>query len=52
MTGILGREAVYSGQVITWDKAIASETRLGPREYVMGTYPIPPVAMPGQYRFE
>jgi hypothetical protein len=52
MTGILGREAVYSGQVITWDAAIKSETRLGPREYAMGPYPMPPVAMPGQYRFK
>jgi predicted dehydrogenase len=52
MTGILGREAVYSGQVVTWDAAIKSETRLGPREYVMGPHPIPPVPMPGQYRFK
>ncbi len=52
MTGILGREAVYSGQVITWEAAIASETRLGPREYALGPHPTPPVAMPGQYRFK
>jgi hypothetical protein len=29
-----------------------SETRLGPERYAMGPYPIPPVAMPGDYRFE
>ena len=52
MTGILGREAVYSGQAISWEKAMQSETRLGPAEYVMASYAIPPVAMPGQYRFE
>lgn len=51
MTGILGREATYSGQPITWDEAIKSETRLGPREYKFGPYPIPEVAMPGTYRF-
>jgi predicted dehydrogenase len=52
MTGILGREAVYSGQVITWDEAMASGTRLGPRDYALGSNPMPPVAMPGQYRFK
>ena len=53
MTGIMGREAVYSGQAVTWDKAMQVQTGLGPPEYAMGTsYAIPPVAMPGQYRFE
>jgi predicted dehydrogenase len=51
MTGILGREAAYSGQAITWDEAIKSRTRLGPAEYKFGPYPIPAVAMPGQYKF-
>ena len=51
LTGILGREAVYSGQSITWDEALKSKTRLGPAEVKFGPYPIPPVAMPGQYRF-
>jgi predicted dehydrogenase len=52
MTGILGREAVYSGRAITWEKAMQSNARLGPAEYAMASYPIPPVAMPGQYQFE
>jgi predicted dehydrogenase len=51
MTGILGREAAYSGQPITWDEAMNSTTRLGPPEYKFGEFPIPPVAMPGQYKF-
>jgi predicted dehydrogenase len=51
MTGILGREAAYSGKAITWDEATKSRTRLGPAEYKFGPYPIPPVAMPGQYKF-
>ncbi len=51
MTGILGREAAYSGQEVTWDKAIQSTTRLGPEKYEFGPYPIPPIAMPGRYRF-
>ena len=51
LTGILGREAAYSGQAITWDEAIRSRTRLGPAEDKFGPYPIPPVPMPGQYKF-
>jgi hypothetical protein len=51
MTGIIGREAVYSGQPVEWDKAMKSTTRLGPEEYKFGSYPIPPVAMPGKYKF-
>ena len=51
LTGILGREAAYSGQAITWDEAIKSRIRLGPAEYKFGPYPIPPVPMPGQYKF-
>ena len=52
MTGIIGREAVYSGQEITWDEAMKSTTRLGPESYEFGPYPIPEVAMPGIYRFQ
>jgi hypothetical protein len=51
MTGILGREAVYSGKAIAWDEAMKSTTRLGPEKYEFGSYPIPDVAMPGVYRF-
>jgi predicted dehydrogenase len=51
LTGIIGREAAYSGQAITWDEAIRSRTKLGPAEYKFGHYPIPPVPTPGQYKF-
>ncbi len=51
MMGIMGREAVYSGQAISWDEAMQSTTRLGPERYEFGPLPVPPVAMPGQYRF-
>jgi predicted dehydrogenase len=49
MTAILGREAVYSGKSITWDDAMTSTARLGPEEYSLGSYPTPPVPMPGKY---
>ena len=51
LTDIIGREAVYSGHAITWDEAMKSKTRLGPTEYKFGAYPIPPIAIPGQYKF-
>jgi predicted dehydrogenase len=52
MTGIMGREAAYSGRPVTWDVAMKSKKVLGPEEYAFGPYAMPPVAMPGQYRFE
>jgi hypothetical protein len=51
MTAILGREAAYSGQEITWDGAMKSTTRLGPAEYELGPFDVAPVARPGVYRF-
>ncbi len=38
-------------QKLTWEAAIKSNTRLGPERYEFGPYPIPPVALPGQYKF-
>ena len=51
MTGIIGREASYSGAVIEWDAAMQSTKRLGPEKYEFGPYPTPEVAMPGRYQF-
>lgn len=51
MTGIVGREAVYSGQAIEWDAAMKSTQRLGPEKHEFGPDAITAVAMPGIYRF-
>lgn len=51
MTGILGREAAYSGKEIGWEEAMKSTMRLGPEKLEFGDYPIQPVAMPGKYKF-
>jgi predicted dehydrogenase len=59
MTSILGRMATYSGQVITWDKAINSGLDLAPKTFAWdadmplkpdanGLYP---VAIPGKTKF-
>ncbi len=50
LTGIIGREAVYSGKPVEWDAALNSRKRLGPDSYELGPYPIPPIAMPGSYQ--
>lgn len=47
LMAIMGREACYTGQVITWDQAMASTTDLSPPKYEWGDVPTPPVAMPG-----
>jgi hypothetical protein len=51
MTGILGREAVYSGRELDWTTALSSKRTLGPERYTLDPYPIPEIAMPGRYRF-
>ena len=59
MTSILGRLATYSGQVVTWDKAINSGLDIMPKEFSWnakmplnpdadGLYP---VAVPGKTKF-
>ncbi len=55
MTALLGRMATYSGQLVTWDDAIASELSLAPAKYDWKADPpiLPaedgfyPVAVPG-----
>ncbi len=39
MTSILGRMATYSGQIITWDKAINSGLNLSPQTYAWDAMP-------------
>jgi predicted dehydrogenase len=51
MTGIIGREAAYSGKAIEWDAAMKSTHRLGPEKYELGSLPVAEVPMPGRYRF-
>ena len=36
LTAIMGREAAYTGKLITWDDIMNSDQRLGPTEYVLG----------------
>jgi predicted dehydrogenase len=50
MTAILGREAAYTGKVISWEEITASELDLSPEKYEMGDNPVRPVPVPGKAR--
>ena len=48
LAAVMGREAAYTGQQITWDGMMNSAMRLGPAEYNMGPVDIKPEApVPG-----
>lgn len=52
MTCIMGREAAYSGQEITWDMMMKSQQDLSPKAISMdASFPVPPLPVPGQYKF-
>jgi predicted dehydrogenase len=59
MTAILGRMATYSGQRLTWDKALNSDLSLQPKEYDWNAMPpvVPnedgyyPIATPGVTKY-
>jgi myo-inositol 2-dehydrogenase/D-chiro-inositol 1-dehydrogenase len=52
LTAIMGRMSTYTGKEVTWEQALNSKARLGPESYVMGSLPVPPVAMPGKTKLE
>ena len=48
LMAILGREAAYTGQKITWEQLLASKQDLSPKGgYKWGPNPVEPVAVPG-----
>ncbi len=51
LMAIMGREACYTGQEITFEQALNSEQRLGPKTYEWGDVEIPTVAKPGKTTF-
>lgn len=51
LTAIMGRMAVYSGQVVTWDAALNStESLMPPNLDLKASLEVAPVPRPGQYR--
>ncbi|MPZ20613.1 MAG: gfo/Idh/MocA family oxidoreductase [Luteitalea sp.] len=48
VAAILGREAAYTGQALTWTELMASTQSLMPASLEWGSMPVPSVPMPGQ----
>jgi predicted dehydrogenase len=50
LTAIMGREAAYTGQELTWDAVLNADQTLTPPVVEFGPLAVPPVAMPGRTR--
>jgi myo-inositol 2-dehydrogenase / D-chiro-inositol 1-dehydrogenase len=48
LTAIMGREAAYTGQAITWDEMRSADQELAPPQLAFGPLAVPPVPMPGR----
>jgi predicted dehydrogenase len=52
LMGIMGREAAYSAQKITWQQMLKSKQSLVPESLALADdKPVDPVPMPGRYKF-
>lgn len=51
LMAIMGREACYTGQSISWDEALNSPQDLTPKSYDWGDVEVPDVATPGVTKF-
>lgn len=51
MMALMGRMAAYTGQIVTWEQAWASNDDLTPASYEMGPIPTPELAVPGKTLF-
>ena len=48
LTAIMGREAAYTGQEVTWDEILNADLDLTPPVVAFGPLDVPDVAMPGR----
>jgi len=51
LLAIMGREACYTGQAITWDEAMNSKQDLSPAAYTWTDTAVPKIAIPGETKF-
>jgi hypothetical protein len=52
LTGIMAREAAYTGRKITWDNIMESQQDLFPKVLdINAPIGVPPVPVPGEYKF-
>jgi len=47
LSAIMGREAAYTGQTLTWDEVLNADQVLAPPTVAFGSLTVPPVPMPG-----
>ncbi len=47
LTAIMGREAAYTGQELTWDEVLKAKMDLVPPQVSFGPLDVPPIPMPG-----
>jgi predicted dehydrogenase len=52
LTAIMGREAAYTGQEVTWDEVLNAAQDLTPPEVAFGPLIVPPVATPGRTKLQ
>lgn len=52
LTAIMGREAAYTGQEVTWDEVLNADQVLTPPQIAFGALEVPAVAMPGQTKMD
>jgi predicted dehydrogenase len=52
MTCLMGREAAYSGRKVTWEMMMNSQQDLLPKSFdYKDSFPVPPLPVPGVYKF-
>jgi predicted dehydrogenase len=51
LLALMGRMAAYTGEVVTWEQMMNSETRLVPDQFAWGDAPDRPVPIPGTTKF-
>jgi predicted dehydrogenase len=52
MTCLMGREAAYSGEKVTWDMMMNSKLDILPKSFdYKDPVPVPPLPVPGSYKF-
>jgi hypothetical protein len=52
LSAIMGREAAYTGQEVTWDQILNAQQDLAPPQMAYGPLEVPPVPMPGRTKVE
>ncbi len=48
LTAIMGREAAYTGRIVSWDSLLKADASLAPKSYEFGPLEVPAVPVPGR----